>query len=236
MKTNSEYLDSISRRKNLKFLIPRSIWDRPSGYAWNFPECLTNGWRTHCQWRTNHRIYPSLEKIAERAVLPDFITYGSYELLFCTYQQYGLAWQLKKLLGIKTHRKEWIMMRVMIMDLPYYRSFGMQLYIGSGLGWFGTGFTYVYQFRELMRFMRENLWRLTTNMGRVGGIWKFRSRFLIWSGSDLGTHLEKVWAVAQEIEFSWIGRSIQGLWVLNAFELWIQVPIWGLVGWIMTYV
>lgn len=116
-------------------------------------------------------IHRAFEKIAERRPFYQ-ITPLTDRLNYCSAPINNMGWHLtvEKLLGIKTPKRV-DYMRVMVMELARVADHIIcNSILGVDTGAL-TGFTYVYQWREFIYEIYEEICgaRLTTNMGRIGG-------------------------------------------------------------------
>ncbi|MBL0260752.1 MAG: NADH-quinone oxidoreductase subunit D [Saprospiraceae bacterium] len=173
MKTNSEYLDSISKTEKPE--IPYTTLNlgptHPATHGIFQNVLQMDGERIVSGEQTIGYIHRAFEKIAERRPFYQ-ITPLTDRMNYCSAPINNTGWHLtvEKLLGIKTPKRV-DYMRVMIMEISRITD---HLVCNSILGVDTgalTGFTYVYQFRERAYEIYEEICgaRLTTNMGRVGG-------------------------------------------------------------------
>lgn len=173
MKTNLEFLASIKLPDKPE--IPYNTLNLgPTHPATHgiFQNVLTmDGERIVHGEQTVGYIHRAFEKIAERRPFYQ-ITPLTDRLNYCSAPINNTGWYLtvEKLLGVKVPKRV-DYMRVMVMELARIADHIIcNSILGVDTGAL-TGFTYVYQWREFIYEIYEEICgaRLTTNMGRIGG-------------------------------------------------------------------
>ncbi len=173
MKTNQEYLATL--KTNERPGIPYNTLNLgPTHPATHgiFQNVLTmDGERIVKGEQTIGYIHRAFEKIAERRPFYQ-ITPLTDRLNYCSAPLNNTGWHLtvEKLLGIQVPKRV-DYMRIVVMELARIADHIVcNSILGVDTGAL-TGFTYVYQWREFIYEIYEEICgaRLTTNMGRVGG-------------------------------------------------------------------
>lgn len=173
MKTNLEYLSQF--KSNDKPEIPYTTLNlgptHPATHGIFQNVLQMDGERIMGGEQTVGYIHRAFEKIAERRPFYQ-ITPLTDRLNYCSAPINNTGWHLtvEKLLGIKTPKRV-DYMRVLVMELARIADHIIcNSILGVDTGAL-TGFTYVYQFRERIYEIYEEICgaRLTTNMGRIGG-------------------------------------------------------------------
>lgn len=173
MKTNLEYLAEIQKPENPE--IPYTTLNlgptHPATHGIFQNVLKLDGERIVSGEQTVGYIHRAFEKIAERRPFYQ-ITPLTDRLNYCSAPINNTGWHLtvEKLLGIKTPKRV-DYMRVLVMELARIADHIIcNSILGVDTGAL-TGFTYVYQYRERIYEIYEEICgaRLTTNMGRIGG-------------------------------------------------------------------
>ena len=173
MKTNLEYLAEIQKPENPE--IPYTTLNlgptHPATHGIFQNVLKLDGERIVSGEQTVGYIHRAFEKIAERRPFYQ-ITPLTDRLNYCSAPSNDTGWHLtvEKLLGIKTPKRV-DYMRVLVMELARIADHIIcNSILGVDTGAL-TGFTYVYQYRERIYEIYEEICgaRLTTNMGRIGG-------------------------------------------------------------------
>ena len=144
-------------------------------------------------------IHRAFEKIAERRPYYQ-VTPLTDRLNYCSAPINNMGWHMtiEKLLGIKTPKRV-DYMRVLVMELARIADHLIcNSVVGVDTGAL-TAFTYVFQWRELIYEIYEEICgsRLTTNMGRVGG---FERNFTDVAWQKIDKFIEGFPAVMKEFE------------------------------------
>ena len=144
-------------------------------------------------------IHRAFEKIAERRPYYQITTLTD-RLNYCSSPINNMGWHLtvEKLLGIKTPKRV-DYLRVIVMELARIADHlvcNSVVAVDTGAL---TGFTYVFQWRELIYEIYEEVCgsRLTTNMGRVGG---FERNFSETAFAKIKKFIDEFPAVMKEFE------------------------------------
>jgi NADH-quinone oxidoreductase subunit D len=144
-------------------------------------------------------IHRAFEKIAERRPYYQITTLTD-RLNYCSAPINNMGWHMtvEKLLGIKTPKRV-DYLRVIVMELARIADHlvcNSVVAVDTGAL---TGFTYVFQWRELIYEIYEEICgsRLTTNMGRVGG---FERNFTDTAFAKINKFLDEFPKVMKEFE------------------------------------
>lgn len=172
-KTNQEYLAShvVKERSDIPYNTLNLGPTHPATHGIFQNVLQLDGERIVSGEQTIGYIHRAFEKIAERRPFYQ-ITPLTDRLNYCSAPINNMGWHLtvEKLLGIQVPKRV-DYMRVMVMELARIADHiicNSILAVDTGAL---TGFTYVYQWREFIYEIYEEICgaRLTTNMGRVGG-------------------------------------------------------------------
>lgn len=172
-KTNQEYLAShvVKERSDIPYNTLNLGPTHPATHGIFQNVLKLDGERIVSGEQTIGYIHRAFEKIAERRPFYQ-ITPLTDRLNYCSAPINNMGWHLtvEKLLGIEVPKRV-DYMRVMVMELARIADHiicNSILAVDTGAL---TGFTYVYQWREFIYEIYEEICgaRLTTNMGRVGG-------------------------------------------------------------------
>ncbi|MBP8725125.1 MAG: NADH-quinone oxidoreductase subunit D [Saprospiraceae bacterium] len=173
MKTNQEFLAELPRlaRPEIPYTTLNLGPTHPATHGIFQNVLQMDGERIVHAEQTIGYIHRAFEKIAERRPFYQ-ITPLTDRLNYCSAPINNMGWHLtvEKLLGIKTPKRV-DYMRVMVMELARVADHIIcNSILGVDTGAL-TGFTYVYQWREFIYEIYEEICgaRLTTNMGRIGG-------------------------------------------------------------------
>lgn len=173
MKTNQEFLAELPRlaRPEIPYTTLNLGPTHPATHGIFQNVLQMDGERIVHGEQTIGYIHRAFEKIAERRPFYQ-ITPLTDRLNYCSAPINNMGWHLtvEKLLGIKTPKRV-DYMRVMVMELARIADHIIcNSILGVDTGAL-TGFTYVYQWREFIYEIYEEICgaRLTTNMGRIGG-------------------------------------------------------------------
>ena len=144
-------------------------------------------------------IHRAFEKLAERRPLYQ-VTPITDRLNYCSSPINNIGWHLtcEKLLGVKTPKRV-DYLRVIVMELARIADHLIcNSIVGVDTGAF-TGFLYVFQYRELIYEIYEEICgsRLTTNIGRIGG---FERDFTPAAFEKIEKFLKEYPAVLKEFE------------------------------------
>lgn len=144
-------------------------------------------------------IHRAFEKLAERRPLYQ-VTPITDRLNYCSSPINNIGWHLtcEKLLGVKTPKRV-DYLRVIVMELARIADHLIcNSIVGVDTGAF-TGFLYVFQYRELIYEIYEEICgsRLTTNIGRIGG---FERDFTPAAFEKIEKFLREYPAVLKEFE------------------------------------
>lgn len=158
-----------------------------------------DGERVYSAKQTCGYIHRAFEKIAERRPYYQ-VTPLTDRLNYCSAPINNMGWHMtiEKLLGIKTPKRV-DYMRVLVMELARIADHLIcNSVVGVDTGAL-TAFTYVFQWRELIYEIYEEISgsRLTTNMGRVGG---FERNFSDVAWQKIDKFIEGFPAVMKEFE------------------------------------
>ncbi len=158
-----------------------------------------DGERVYSAKQTCGYIHRAFEKIAERRPYYQ-VTPLTDRLNYCSAPINNMGWHMtiEKLLGIKTPKRV-DYMRVLVMELARIADHLIcNSVVGVDTGAL-TAFTYVFQWRELIYEIYEEICgsRLTTNMGRVGG---FERNFTDVAWQKIDKFIEGFPAVMKEFE------------------------------------
>ncbi len=173
MKTNQEYLATVKtiERPEIPYNTLNLGPTHPATHG-IFQNVLTmDGERIVNGEQTIGYIHRAFEKIAERRPFYQ-ITPLTDRLNYCSAPLNNTGWHLtvEKLLGIQVPKRV-DYMRIVVMELARIADHIVcNSILGVDTGAL-TGFTYVYQWREFIYEIYEEICgaRLTTNMGRIGG-------------------------------------------------------------------
>lgn len=172
-KTNQEYLAShvVKERSDIPYNTLNLGPTHPATHGIFQNVLQLDGERIVSGEQTIGYIHRAFEKIAERRPFYQ-ITPLTDRLNYCSAPINNMGWHLtvEKLLGIEVPKRV-DYMRIMVMELARIADHiicNSILAVDTGAL---TGFTYVYQWREFIYEIYEEICgaRLTTNMGRVGG-------------------------------------------------------------------
>ncbi|MBK8954789.1 MAG: NADH-quinone oxidoreductase subunit D [Saprospiraceae bacterium] len=173
MKTNQEFLAGLEERHKPE--IPYTTLNlgptHPATHGIFQNVLQMDGERIVSGEQTIGYIHRAFEKIAERRPFYQ-ITPLTDRLNYCSAPINNMGWHLtvEKLLGVQVPKRV-DYMRVMVMELARVADHIIcNSILGVDTGAL-TGFTYVYQWREFIYEIYEEICgaRLTTNMGRIGG-------------------------------------------------------------------
>ncbi|MCU0337338.1 MAG: NADH-quinone oxidoreductase subunit D [Sediminibacterium sp.] len=144
-------------------------------------------------------IHRAFEKLAERRPLYQ-VTPITDRLNYCSSPINNIGWHLtcEKLLGVKTPKRV-DYLRIIVMELARIADHLIcNSIVGVDTGAF-TGFLYVFQYRELIYEIYEEICgsRLTTNIGRIGG---FERDFTPAAFEKIEKFLKEYPAVLKEFE------------------------------------
>ncbi|MBK9107097.1 MAG: NADH-quinone oxidoreductase subunit D [Saprospiraceae bacterium] len=173
MKTNQEFLTTIEQpgRPEIPYTTLNLGPTHPATHGIFQNVLQLDGERIVSGEQTIGYIHRAFEKIAERRPFYQ-ITPLTDRLNYCSAPINNMGWHLtvEKLLGVQIPKRV-DYMRVMVMELARVADHIIcNSILGVDTGAL-TGFTYVYQWREFIYEIYEEICgaRLTTNMGRVGG-------------------------------------------------------------------
>ncbi len=173
MKTNQEYLAGLEtiEKPEIPYTTLNLGPTHPATHGIFQNVLQMDGERIVDGEQTVGYIHRAFEKIAERRPFYQ-ITPLTDRLNYCSAPINNMGWHLtvEKLLGVKVPKRV-DYMRVLVMELARVSDHIVcNSILGVDTGAL-TGFTYVYQWREFIYEIYEEICgaRLTTNMGRIGG-------------------------------------------------------------------